>query len=75
MIGRATELERMIRNLVADAKNNPLFGGRVSRCRKTAMAEVGLCRKIVAGGDVPELLKNAVDLISRSGIAVSLFQI
>ncbi len=56
LIGRATELERMVQTLCRRRKNNPLLVGEAG-VGKTALAE-GLAVRIV-DGDVPDLLKNA----------------
>ena len=56
LIGRATELERVIQTLCRRRKNNPLLVGEAG-VGKTAIAE-GLARRIVEN-DVPEILANA----------------
>ncbi len=56
LIGRETELERVIQTLCRRRKNNPLLVGE-AWVGKTAIAE-GLARKINEN-DVPEILKNA----------------
>ncbi|CAE6710702.1 ATP-dependent Clp protease ATP-binding subunit ClpA [Candidatus Nitrotoga fabula] len=56
LIGRETELERVIQTLCRRRKNNPLLVGEAG-VGKTAIAE-GLARKI-NDNDVPEILKNA----------------
>jgi len=56
LIGRETELERVIQTLCRRRKNNPLLVGEAG-VGKTAIAE-GLARKINEN-DVPEILKNA----------------
>jgi ATP-dependent Clp protease ATP-binding subunit ClpA len=56
LIGRATELERVIQTLCRRRKNNPLLVGEAG-VGKTAIAE-GLARRIVEG-DVPDILKDA----------------
>ena len=56
LIGRASELERVIQTLCRRRKNNPLLVGEAG-VGKTAIAE-GLARRIVEH-DVPEVLANA----------------
>ncbi len=56
LIGRASEVERVIQILCRRRKNNPLLVGEAG-VGKTAIAE-GLARRIV-GGDVPDVLANA----------------
>ena len=56
LIGRETELERVIQTLCRRRKNNPLLVGEAG-VGKTAIAE-GLARRIVED-DVPEILKDA----------------
>ena len=56
LIGRETELERVIQTLCRRRKNNPLLVGEAG-VGKTAIAE-GLARRIVEN-DVPEVLKDA----------------
>ncbi|MDO5101675.1 MAG: ATP-dependent Clp protease ATP-binding subunit ClpA [Lautropia sp.] len=56
LIGRDSELERVIQVLVRRRKNNPLLVGEAG-VGKTAIAE-GLAWRIVQG-DAPEVLKNA----------------
>ncbi|MEO8332196.1 MAG: ATP-dependent Clp protease ATP-binding subunit ClpA, partial [Gallionella sp.] len=56
LIGRETELERVIQTLCRRRKNNPLLVGEAG-VGKTAIAE-GLARRITED-DVPEILKNA----------------
>src|SRR3990172_4688149 len=55
LIGRDTELERVIQTLCRRRKNNPLLVGEAG-VGKTAIAE-GLARRIVES-DVPEVLKR-----------------
>jgi ATP-dependent Clp protease ATP-binding subunit ClpA len=55
LIGRQTEIERTMQVLCRRRKNNPVFVGDPG-VGKTAIAE-GLAQKI-AGGDVPDLLKD-----------------
>jgi len=56
LIGRETELERVIQTLCRRRKNNPLLVGEAG-VGKTAIAE-GLARRIVEN-NVPEILKDA----------------
>ncbi len=56
LIGRETELERVIQTLCRRRKNNPLLVGEAG-VGKTAIAE-GLARRIVEN-DIPEILKDA----------------
>ncbi|MDR2113341.1 MAG: ATP-dependent Clp protease ATP-binding subunit ClpA [Candidatus Accumulibacter sp.] len=56
LIGRASELERVIQTLCRRRKNNPLLVGEAG-VGKTAIAE-GLARRIVER-DIPEVLANA----------------
>jgi ATP-dependent Clp protease ATP-binding subunit ClpA len=56
LIGRATELERVIQTLCRRRKNNPLLVGEAG-VGKTAIAE-GLAQRIVEGA-VPDILKDA----------------
>jgi ATP-dependent Clp protease ATP-binding subunit ClpA len=56
LIGRETELERVIQTLCRRRKNNPLLVGEAG-VGKTAIAE-GLARRIVED-NVPEILKDA----------------
>jgi ATP-dependent Clp protease ATP-binding subunit ClpA len=56
LIGRETELERVIQTLCRRRKNNPLLVGEAG-VGKTAIAE-GLARRIVED-EVPEILKDA----------------
>src|SRR5208337_3637971 len=56
LIGRETELERVIQTLCRRRKNNPLLVGEAG-VGKTAIAE-GLARRITEN-DVPEILKDA----------------
>ncbi|NOT14958.1 MAG: ATP-dependent Clp protease ATP-binding subunit ClpA [Methylotenera sp.] len=57
LIGRATELERVVQTLCRRRKNNPLLVGEAG-VGKTAIAE-GLARRIVEK-DIPDVLANAV---------------
>ena len=57
VIGRETEIERVIQILSRRTKNNPALIGEPG-VGKTAIAE-GLARKIVEG-DVPDVLKESV---------------
>ena len=57
LIGRDSELERVIQTLCRRRKNNPLLVGDAG-VGKTAIAE-GLARRIVEG-DVPEILEDSV---------------
>ncbi|MAL98587.1 MAG: ATP-dependent Clp protease ATP-binding subunit ClpA [Alteromonadaceae bacterium] len=56
LIGRETEVERVVQILVRRRKNNPLLVGEAG-VGKTAIAE-GLAKKIV-DGDVPDIIKDA----------------
>ena len=56
LIGRETELERVIQTLCRRRKNNPLLVGEAG-VGKTAIAE-GLARRIVEN-EVPDILKDA----------------
>jgi ATP-dependent Clp protease ATP-binding subunit ClpA len=56
LIGRESELERVIQTLCRRRKNNPLLVGEAG-VGKTAIAE-GLARRIVEN-DIPEILKDA----------------
>lgn len=56
LIGRSSEVERVIQVLARRRKNNPLLVGE-SGVGKTAIAE-GLA-KLIVDGDVPEMLKDA----------------
>jgi ATP-dependent Clp protease ATP-binding subunit ClpA len=57
LIGRASELERVVQTLCRRRKNNPLLVGEAG-VGKTAIAE-GLARRIVEK-DIPDVLANAV---------------
>lgn len=57
LIGRGSELERVVQTLCRRRKNNPLLVGEAG-VGKTAIAE-GLARRIVEK-DIPEVLANAV---------------
>jgi len=57
LIGRSSELERVVQTLCRRRKNNPLLVGEAG-VGKTAIAE-GLARRIVEK-DIPEVLANAV---------------
>ncbi len=57
LVGRASELERMIQTLCRRRKNNPLLVGEAG-VGKTALVE-GLAVRVVAG-EVPSILKDAV---------------
>jgi len=57
LIGRDSEVERVIQTLCRRRKNNPLLVGEAG-VGKTAIAE-GLAWRVVQG-DVPEILQNAV---------------
>ncbi len=57
LVGRKSELDRVIQTLCRRRKNNPLLVGEAG-VGKTAIAE-GLAQRVV-NGDVPSLLKDAV---------------
>lgn len=57
LIGRASELERVVQTLCRRRKNNPLLVGEAG-VGKTAIAE-GLARRIVEN-DIPDVLADAV---------------
>lgn len=57
LIGRDSEIERVVQTLCRRRKNNPLLVGEAG-VGKTAIAE-GLAHRIV-GKDVPDILENAI---------------
>lgn len=59
VIGRRTELDRMIRTLARRTKNNPCLTGEPG-VGKTAVVE--LLAQEIAAGNVPDILKNKVVL-------------
>jgi len=73
IIGRETEIERVIQILSRRTKNNPVLVGDPG-VGKTAIAE-GLAQKIV-NGDIPEILKNrrVVNLDLSSMVAGSKYR-
>ncbi len=57
LVGRKSELDRVIQTLCRRRKNNPLLVGEAG-VGKTALAE-GLAQRVV-NGDIPDLLKGAM---------------
>lgn len=70
VIGRATEIERVIQVLSRRTKNNPVLIGEPG-VGKTAIAE-GLAQRIVAG-DIPETLRNKRVMVLDMGTVVAGF--
>lgn len=68
VIGRATEIERVIQVLSRRTKNNPVLIGEPG-VGKTAIAE-GLAQRIVAG-DIPETLRNKRVMVLDMGTVVA----
>ncbi|GMA50494.1 ATP-dependent Clp protease ATP-binding subunit ClpC [Alicyclobacillus contaminans] len=68
VIGRSTEIERVIQVLSRRTKNNPVLIGEPG-VGKTAIAE-GLAQRIVAG-DIPETLRNKRVMVLDMGTVVA----